>query len=173
MIPESVQHHLNDIAAEYGNRLLSQVKTVFEKYSNSGALVQSLKLEIKKATATTAPVISLIYDEQGYFIGYKNPQWSKLPRIERLLEWAQTKTFTRVSGVKNDSNLPEFKRREKVVWAIAKDKLKNDTWKPKRWKREANIGQLIRHLNADTILNGYKKEYQKILESAIEGTLVS
>lgn len=170
MIPASVQHHLNKIAEEYGQRLLSQVKTVFEKYSNSGALVRSLKLEIKKATDKSAPVISLIYDEQGYFIGYKSPRWSKQPNITKLLEWGQHKTFKTIPGYKGDaSNLPEFKKRERVAWAIAKDKLKNDTWKPKRWKKEANIGALLKDLNEDTILNGYKKEYQKILEQAIEG----
>ena len=174
MIPISVQQHLNEIAQQYGQRLFNQVKTVFEKYSNSGALVQSLKLEIKNATASSAPSIKLIYDEQGYFIGYKNPQWVKQPDVTKLLEWAQTKTFNTIPGYKGDaSNLPEYKKRERVAWAIAKDKLNKDTWKPKLWKRAAKLGDLLKDLNEDTLLNGYKKEYQKILEQALEGYSVS
>lgn len=173
MIPESVQQKLNDIAQQYGERLMQQVKVVFEKYSNTGELVRSLKLEIKPATDRSAPVITLSYDEQGYFIGYRNPQWSKLPLIQELLQWASTKTFQTIPGYKTSSSLPEFKKHERVIWAIAKDKLKNDTWKAKRWKREANVGKLIQDLNQDTLLQAYKREYQKILEAAIEGKPVS
>lgn len=169
MIPVTVQQHLNEIAHRYGDRLMTQVKAVLEKYQNTGALVQSLKLEIKPATDRSAPTISLIYEDQGYYIGYKNPQWTKQPNITKLLEWAQTKTFTTIPGYSATSNLPEFKKRERVAWAIARDKLKNDTWKPKRWKREANLGQLIKELNSDTILKAYKEEFQHILEAAIEG----
>ena len=173
MIPVIVQEHLNEIASQYGERLMQQVKVVFEKYRNTGALLESLRLEIKPATDRTAPVITLHYDEQGYFIGYRNPQWSKLPIITELLAWSATKTFNTIPGYKSSSTLPEYKQRERVIWAIAKDKLKNDTWKAKRWKREANIGLLIKDLNNDTLLNGYKQEFQKILNAAIEGVPVS
>lgn len=172
MIPAATQQLLNELAHKYGNELINNVRNVLSQpaYRNSGELADSLKLIITPATDTEAPTIVLTYADQGFFIGYKNPQWTKLPNIEKLKKWAETKitSLGDIPGYEygTASSLSVEKQRERIVWAIAKDKRKEDTWKPKKWKNAARLGDILSMINKDTI-EVWRKQVEEVLANSI------
>jgi len=173
MIPVEAQYQLDSLARKYGERLFEDVQTIFRKYSRTGMLEASPVLTITKATDTEPPVVIVEYAEQGYFIGQKNPQWTKLPPIDELLKWGQAVEFAGpVPGYKNGlaPNLPPWKAKQRVVWAIAISKKKWDTHKAKPWKRQIKLGAILSKLNNETYA-AYKAASQKILVDTIEGKI--
>jgi hypothetical protein len=179
MIPQITQEKLNQLAQQYASQLLSQVKAVLSQpaYRNSGELQESLKIVVTPATATEAPTILLTYADQGFYIGYKSPKWTQLPNIEKLKKWAETKSLSMgdIPGYEygTASKLTEEKRKERIVWAIAKNKRKEDTWKQKKWKNAAGLGDLLKALNESTI-QAWAKDVEKLLAEAIsQGAVLS
>jgi hypothetical protein len=179
MIPKITQQKLDAIAQKYAARLLADVKAVLNtpQYKNSGELESSLKILVVPATDLEAPKIILTYADQGFYLGYKNPQWTKVPDIEKLKKWAETKVtdLGDIPGYEygTASRLPIEKQKERIVWAIAKNKRKEDTWKPRKWKNAAKLGNLLSDLNVDT-LSAYAKDVENLLADAIsKGTAVS
>jgi len=178
MIPVQTQKKLDELAGHYSKKLLSDVYKVLSssKYRRSGKLLDSLHIVVSRATQTEAPVILLRYADQGYYIGYKSPQWTRLPPVDDLLEWAKNISFAGpIPGYKanSSSNLPPWKAKERIVWAIAKNKRKFDTWKAKPWKREAKLSDLLKDLNKSTI-EAWVEDVEQILSDAIsKGTSTS
>jgi hypothetical protein len=170
MIHKLTQEQLDVLANEYGSRLLADVKKVFSKYSRTGEMEESATLLITKASDTEAPRIIVQYADQGFFIGQKNPQWTKLPNIGDLSKWSENVEFKgAVPGYKNGApNLTPWQIKQRIVFAIAFSKKKWDTHKPKPWKRQAKLGDLLKQLNTETFA-AYKADCQKILTAAIEG----
>ena len=175
MIPVETQKQLDQLAIKYANELYGRVKNVLgsPQFRNTGELEESLKLEITKATDKDAPVIILHYADQGYYLNYKSPSWVKQPNVEKLMKWAETKTFGNIPGYTGTPNIPEYKQKLRIAFAIAKDKRKNDTWKPKRWKKAAGLGELLKNINVD-VMEAYRKDVENILAKAIStGTVLS
>lgn len=179
MIPQITQEKLNALADQYARQLLNQVKEVLSQpaYHNSGELEESLKISITKATATEAPVILLTYADQGFFIGYKNPQWTSLPNVDKIKKWALIKTLSigDIPGYTYGTapNITDEKKIERIAWAIAKNKRKEDTWKQKKWKNASGLGDLLRSLNENTI-KAWIKDVETILaESITTGAIMS
>lgn len=171
MIPQVTQDKLNVLSNQYGQRLLADVQRVFAKYSRTGKLLESPELTITRASDAEAPKIIITYADQGFFIGQRNPQWTKLPNFDNMEEWAKDVQFSGpVPGYKNGvaPNLPPWKVKERIAFAIAKNKQRFDTHKPKRWKREVKLGTLLEELNKQTLEN-YTKDVEQILTAAIEG----
>jgi len=170
MIPAQVQKQLDALAEEYGPRLMADVKKALAKYSRTGEMANSVTLLITRATDTEPPRVIVQYADQGYYIGQKNPQWTRLPNVDDLLKWSENVQFTgAIPGYKNGAaNLPPWKAKQRVVFAIAYSKKKWDTHKPKPWKREAKLGDILKKLNTETIA-AYKEAFQKVLTAAIEG----
>lgn len=171
MIAHKTQQILNEVASRFGSRLLNDVQRVLEKYSRSGKLLSSVELRIIKATDKQPPRIVITYDDHGFFIGHRQMQWTKLPDMEKLGEWGNAINFSGpVPGYKNGlaPNLPPWKVKQRILWAIAKSKQKFDTHKPKRWKKEAKIGDIIKALNSDTVA-AFSGEVERILTDALEG----
>jgi len=179
MIPKITQTKLDAIAERYAAKLLADVKAVFDRpdYRNQGELADSLKVSVTKCTDRESPKIILTYADQGFYIGYKSPQWTKLPKIERLKKWAETKTISLgdIPGYEygSASNISVEKQKERIVWAIAKNKRKEDTWKQKKWKNAAGLGDLLKDLNQSTIIT-YANDVENMLADAIsKGKVVS
>lgn len=179
MIPKLTQQKLDALAERYAARLLADVKAVLNtpQYKNSGELESSLKIIVIPSTELEAPKIILTYADQGFYLGYKSPQWTKIPNIDKLNKWAATKTFDLgdIPGYEygTASRLPIEKQKERIVFAIAKNKRKEDTWKPRKWKKAARLGDLLSDLNVDT-LSAYAKDIENLLADAIsKGTVVS
>jgi len=179
MIPKVTQIKLDALASAYAARLLANVRQVFgqPQYSNSGELEDSVKVVTTRATETESPVIILTYADQGFFLGYKNPQWTKLPDINELIEWGEQRglDFGNIPGYTYGTapNLSDEKKVERIIWAIAKNKRREDTWKPKKWKNAAKLGDLLKNLNADT-MKAYVTDVENLLaESISEGLVLS
>lgn len=172
MIPPEIQQALNAVAEKYGREMMQQVRRALEKYRRSGQLVDSVDLTITKATDTNPPVIIVSYADQGFYIGQRQPQWTRLPDVSNLEEWSKHVQLTGpVPGYKNGlaPNLPPWKANLRRLWAIAKNKQKYDTHRPKRWKREAKLVDIIREINTETTA-AFSAEVERILTSALEGT---
>jgi hypothetical protein len=170
MIPLITQQKLNLIAEQYSKQLQQDVRKIFDKYKRSGALTESIQMTVTKATSTEAPKIIVTYADQGFFIGMKSPQWTKLPNMGNLQKWSEDVSFSGpVPGYKNGvaPNLPAWKIKQRQLWAIAKSKQKFDKWTPKMWKRQAKLPELLRQLNAETIA-AYERDITKLLTQAIE-----
>ena len=175
MIPISIQKKLDELAEEAGRKLLQDVTRVFEKYARSGALADSPKLSITRATDVAAPKIIITYLDQGFFIGQRSPQWTRLPNVGKLTDWSDEVQFTGpVPGYKNGiaPNLPPWKIKQRQIFAIAKSKHKFDTHKRKAWKKEAKLGDFLKELNSTTI-EAFSLQVEKILNAALEGSSTS
>jgi hypothetical protein len=171
MISARVQTLLNDIANRYGKQLLQQVERAMSRYRRSGHLMESLELTIIRATDRESPRIVIIYADQGYFIGQRSPQWSQLPDMKNLQEWAKHIDLKGpVSGYKNGvaPNLPPWKIQQRALWAIAFAKKKFDSHKPKRWKRDAKLPDLLSNLNEQT-LKAFSAEIERVLTAELQG----
>jgi hypothetical protein len=172
MISKQLQPILNELAEKYAAILLSQAKDVLSRaeFRATGELVNSLKVEIVPCTDQKSPLIVLRYADQGYYIGYKSPQWTKVPNLDKMKEWAKTVEFNGpVPGYKDGSPLPPWKAKERIAAAIAYDKRKNDTWKAKPWKnrRGINLGELLGKLNTET-LEAYTQEIESTLVKSLQ-----
>lgn len=179
MIPKITQSKLDALAQQYATRLQRDVKQVFNQpgYRNSGELEGSVEVTVSKSTDKEAPVIVLTYADQGFYLGYKNPQWTKLPDIDKLKEWAKDRNldFGNIPGYAYGTapNLSDEKKAARIVWAIAKNKRKEDTWKPRKWKNAAKLGDLLKDLNTTT-LQAYAKDMEELLAGALaNGTVLS
>lgn len=171
MIPKSIQDKLNALALEFGQQLLRDVQRVFEKNSRTGELHDSPQLTITRSTDTTAPHIVITYADQGFFIGQKNPQWTKVPNMDKMLEWGKNVQLNGVvPGYKNGMapNLPPWKIKQRQLWAIAKSKQKFDKHKRRTWKKEAKLPELLKQLNT-TAIEAFNLEVERILNAALEG----
>lgn len=173
MIPVQIQQKLNELAAKTARDLYQAAKDVLSKdtFRNTGELVDSLKVSVIPCKGDAPPEIILTYADQGYFLNYKSPKWTRVPNIDKMKAWAETIDFSGpVPGYKNGvSTLPPWKVKERIISAIAWNKRKHDTWKAKPWKGKKGIdlGKLLRDLNQAT-LEAWAREVENILVHGIE-----
>jgi hypothetical protein len=141
---------LNSIAARYRGVILSAVRAVLSqpRYSNTGQSLASVQVEVIAGTSTTAPQIVIKFDESLVFLGLKKMAWVKFPNVKRLMEWAQTKK----------ADPQEAKR---LAWAVAWSQKKNDTWRPKAWRKQS-LSQVLKEMNALILV-----EFDKAIEAQL------
>lgn len=179
MIPKQIQIKLDALAQKTAADLLSSARAILSKedFRNTGELAESLRVSVIPSRGDAPPEIVLEYADQGYFINYKSPKWTKVPNIDKLRAWAQTIEFSGpVPGYKNGAaTLPPWKAKERILSAIAWNKRKHDTWKAKPWKgkKGMDLGKLLRELNQAT-LDAWAREVEQILVDGIEtGAILS
>jgi len=175
-IDERLQAVLNSKAQRYADELLRRAREVLSNaaYRVTDELLNSVHVYWLPASGVNGPKIIFEFAEHGIFLDQRSPKWVKLPSIENLQGWVEAKgvdSFTNVSGYKNSNNLSEFKKAERIAWAIAKDKRRNDTWKRKRWKRDVLRDMLLR-LNTE-LLQAFTMETEKIIADSIKGVLTT
>jgi hypothetical protein len=173
MIPKQSQPALNDLADRYAKELYSKAHSLLsqDKYVNKGELLDSLKINVIKCTDNIPPQIMLTFALQGALLNLRTMSWVKFPNVKKLLDWADNINFTgSIPGYKNNaSNLPPWKAKQRIVYAIAVNQRKNDKWKSKPWKGKKGIdlGAILDHLNTETAAQ-YANDFAKILASSIE-----
>jgi hypothetical protein len=150
--PEVIQG-LNAIAAQYSDILRKSIVDVLSRYSNTGAGAASVTVEVIPGTADRSPQLVVKFDDHVLFLDKRRLQWTKLPDMRNLMAWAQTKK----------SNEQEAR---KLAWAVAWDKKNNDTWKPKRWRKQG-LGPALKEMN-QRIMERYEKELEAALNKAIK-----
>lgn len=148
--PETIQG-LNAIARQYQDILRKSILDVLSRYTNTGAGAASLRVEVITGTADRSPQLVVRFDDHVLYMDKRRLQWTKLPDMREMLQWAQTKKSNEKEAVK-------------LAWAVAWDKKKNDTWKPKRWRKQG-LGPALREMN-QRILAAYEKDLEAALSKA-------
>lgn len=177
MIPKVTQHKLDALATKYADKLKRDVQSVLSnpEFMNTGELADSIEVTVTKASDKEAPLIILTYADQGYFLNYRNPQWTKLPTIDKLEKWAAARglDFGNIPGYAYGTapNLTDEQKEKRIVWAIAKNKRKEDSWKPRLWKRKAKLVDFLNALNDETV-KAYAKDIEAILAESISTGMV-
>jgi len=130
---------LNDIAHRHGAIIKKAIQDVLRgpKYANTGAGVESVTVEVVEGDASKSPNILITFDDHIKLLDKRKMQWTKLPDMKELLQWAATKR-------------DDPKKAEKLAWAVAWDKKKNDTWKAKPWRKKT-LSQTLKQLNINVL----------------------
>ena len=133
-------------------------------------LANTVHVSVTKATDYEPPVINLEFEEYGEFIGKRKMLWVKLPPIDKMVEFIKKKGIdvnNKVPGYKNGApNLPEFKKIERIAWAIAKKKRKYNTFRRIPWKKES-FPETLRKMNNETI-EKFRDHIEQVIASSIE-----
>jgi hypothetical protein len=175
MIPKQTQEKLNTLASVYSQEIFNSASNAIKKYSRSGATLDSLKVTWLKSTDKEPPRIILIFELQAALFEVRKMSWVRLPKIDNLEAWAESVNLDGpVPGYKNGvaPNLPPWKAKLRKLWAIAKDKRTNDTWKRKPWRKVA-LSDVLKQLNKAT-LEAWEKDVEDILTESLQtGTVLT
>ena len=147
---------LNEIAQRFAQLIHKSIVEVLSqpRYSNTGAGVDSIKVEIIAGNSTQSPSLNITFDDHLIMLNKSKIEWTRLPDMKNLMAWAETKTST----------LKEAKR---LAWAVAWDKKKNDTWKPKLWRKKS-LSQVLKDMN-EQLLQAYDEAIEADLVDATKG----
>ena len=170
-ISADIQERMNNLAYSYGAKFEQQIANTLKKskFADTGSLSQSVNVVVQKANEYSPPVIFVEYYDYGNILEQKSPRWTSLPPVDKLETWVANKNLASaglIPGYTNGApNLIQQQKNRRIAWAIAWDKRKNDTWKRKRWKREA-LPDLLKEMNQDT-LKEFALHIEKILADSI------
>lgn len=145
MYSELTIHRLNAIAHHYRDEVFREVHSVLEQIRNTGAGAQSLTVEVVEGNANASPQLMIMFDDHLIFLDKSKMQWTKLPDMKEMVEWAKTKQ-------------PDEKKAIQLAWAVGWDKVKNDTWKPKRWRKKS-LSKVLKEMNERIV-----KAYDEVIE---------
>lgn len=155
MYSENTVIKLNDVAHRYKNVIHQAIHDVLsqDRYKNTGAGAASLTVDVVDGDVNKAPQIRLTFDDYVIFLDKRRMQWTKLPNIQKLTEWAET--------VK-----PDRKSAERLAWAVGWDKKNNDTWKSKPWRKKS-LSKVLKEMN-DLLLKEFDAAINEDLVDAIK-----
>lgn len=147
--PEIVDK-LNEIAHRYQDLIHQSIHAVLisERYRNTGAGAASLVIEVIDGSSDHAPQIRITFDDYLIFLDKRKIQWTKLPKMQELIKWAETVKPTKKEAVQ-------------LAWAVGWDKKKNDTWKAKPWRKKSLSG-VLREMNEMIV-----SMYDQVLEAEL------
>lgn len=156
---------LNDIAHRYRDIIHQALHAALSSLKNTGAGVASLTVDVIDGDEQKSPEIQIRFDDHLIFLDKRGMQWTKQPDVKKLTAWAETKSFSSIPGY-TVGKAPKFNTAERVAWAIAKDKKKNDSWKGKPWRKKS-LSKVLKEMNA-LIIEAYNKAIEEDLQAAID-----
>jgi hypothetical protein len=138
---------MNAIGERYVDLILRAIQDVLKdaKYRNTGKTAESVQVEMVAGAADKSPVIRIELDEALLIIDKRKLQWTKLPNMKALLEWAATKES-------------DPKKAKRLAFATAYTKLKYDKWKAKSWRKKS-LSAVLKELNVQVLA-----EFDKAIE---------
>lgn len=153
MYSENTVMKMNDIAHRYKDIIQQAIHDVLsqDRYKNTGAGAASLTTVVIDGNTNKAPQIIVSFDDHLIFLDKRRLQWTRLPDIKKLMEWAET--------VK-----PDKKQAERLAWAVAWDKRKNDTWKSKPWRKKS-LSVVLKEMNK-MVLDAFDKAIDEDFQKA-------
>lgn len=157
----TIAHQYKDVINQRLNSILSQ-----PKYRNTGAGLASLHVDVIDGDQSKAPQIIITMDEHLLLIDKRKMQWTKLPDVRKLLEWAETKTFDEVPGYKGKVGIDKAKVAQRVAYAIAVTQRKTDSFKRKPW-RKSGLGPALSKMNKN-ILQSFDEAIEQDLATAFK-----
>jgi hypothetical protein len=152
MYSENLVRALNDIAEKYQPLIQKQVVDTLSQFKNTGAGVDSVRVEVTPGTADTAPQIRIQFADEVNIINLKKMQWTKFPNTGKLLKWAATKRSTET----------EIKQ---LAFATAAKQKKYDTWKSKSWRKKS-LSEVLKEMN-ELVLKNFEQAIEKDWQEAI------
>lgn len=155
MYSARLQNMMQQIARDYQSKIEDAVTKVLSqpKYRNTGEGLGTLQVKVIDGDAEKSPVIVVQAADHIFRLESKGLQWTKLPNMKNMLAWAEVKK-------------PDKKEARELAWAVAKDKYKNDTWKPKRWRRPS-LSAVLKEMNAE-MLKEFDKAIQEDMDQALK-----
>lgn len=153
---ESTVIKMNGVAHHYQELIYRAVHSVLSepRYRNTGAGVNSLKVEVIDGDANKGPQIIIAFDDHLIFLNQRKIEWIKLPVMKDLIAWAETKTSSNREAVR-------------MAWAVAWDKKKKDTWKPKLW-RKRSLSTVLKEMNV-LVLKAFDEAIEEDFIKAVNG----
>src|SRR5687768_15969155 len=102
---------LNDIAYQFATLMHKSIVEVLSqpRYSNTGAAADSVKVNVIEGDAETSPAIRVTFADHLIMLNQRKIEWTRLPNMEKMIEWAKTKKSTQQEA-------------EKLAYAVAWDK---------------------------------------------------
>lgn len=153
MYSENTVMRLNDIAHRYKDIVYQAIYSVISQppYKNTGEGAASLTIDVIDGTRDKAPELVINFADHLNYINKKKLQWTKLPKMEGLLKWAETKKSTKQEA-------------EQLAWATAWDKKKNDTWKGMPWRKKT-LSQVLKEMN-EMVLKAFDEAIEQDFDAA-------
>jgi len=124
---------MNEIAHRYAVMMRQSLYTVLKQYSNTGEGLASLIVDVVDGDESKSPQIKIAFEDHLIFLDKRKLQWTKLPEVEKLIAWAETKEA-------------DPKKAKKLAWAVAWDKKKHDTWKRRPWRKKS-LSSVLKDMN--------------------------
>jgi hypothetical protein len=167
---KDIQDQMNALADRYAAELRNAVSKELSKpsYKSSGMLASSVKVSVTPSTGYKPPVINLEVADYGELIGKRKMLWVKQPPLQKMIDHIQKKniSLTKIPGyVSGAPNLPESKKIERVAFAMAVKKRRDDTFKRRPWKKQS-FPDVLRKLNSETI-EKFGGHIERMLASSI------
>jgi hypothetical protein len=159
---------LNDIAYRYRDIVNQALLDVLNQpgYKNTGAGAASLTVDVIEGNATNSPQIKINFADHLIFLDKRSLQWTKQPDVSKLLRDIDVKKFSFIPGYKDGSTLPESKQKERIAWAIAKDKKNKDTWTGKPWRKKS-LSKVLKEMNV-MVLQAFDQAIQEDFDHAVK-----
>jgi len=144
---------LNGIANRYRPLIQKSIQDVLNqpRFRNTGAGVASVTVDVVPGDTNKAPTIKIDFDDHLIFLNQRKIQWTRLPDMKEMIAWAETKRS-------------DEKEARQLAWATAWDKKKNDTWKPKLWRKKS-LSAVLKEMNV-LILAEFDKAIEEDLQMA-------
>lgn len=144
---------LNEIAHEYRDLIHQSIHDVLSqpRYKNTGAGAASLTVDVIEGDSDKSPSIKITFADHLIFLEKRKIQWTKLPEMKKMIDWAETKRSDKAEA-------------KKLAWATAWNKRKFDTWKPKAW-RKRSLSSVMKEMN-DMITKAYDEVINKDMAEA-------
>jgi hypothetical protein len=145
---------LNAIANSYRSEIFGSITDVLSSIKNTGAGVGDVKVEVVPGSNDNSPQIQVYLDDYLIILdGKTKPQWTKLPQVKKLIEWARTKKSTDAEA-------------KKLAWAVAWNQKKYDAWKPKRWRKKS-LSAVLKEMNIKIV-----EEYDAAIEEDLQQAII-
>lgn len=150
---------LNNIASDYAGQMEAAIKAILSqaRYTNTGQGVGSVSVTVQKGNTNESPALIVKLDDYVLLLDRSKMQWTKLPNMTKLIAWAKTKKS-------------EEGEARKLAWAKAWDMKKNDTWKPKKWRKKG-LGPTLKEMNAAMLVafeQAIEMNFQKEIDKALQ-----
>lgn len=144
-----VINRLNNMAFQVRNELQAKLKKTLarKKFRNTGALLDSIRVTVKKADGQDLPSIHISFNAYGRIIDMKKLYWTQQPPLQELQKWLDSGGLKQVNAVPGyaPGSVPLISREKinkRIAYAIAVKKRTSFSHTPKAWKNK-NIGPSV------------------------------
>jgi hypothetical protein len=146
---------LNEVANKYKPIVYAAIHSIISqsRFRNTGAAADSLSVDIVEGSADLAPQLEIRFADYLNILDKKKLQWTKLPDMKKLIEWAETK-------------VSDEKKAKKLAFAVAAIQKNRDTWKARPWRKKS-LSDVLKEMN-QIVLKAFDEALGKDFEDAVD-----